>query len=62
MPENRPEFLTRRQAGEYLNVSPGWLANIANSPAAPPHCRFGRAVRYRRADLDAWAEAHLVSA
>ncbi|ANK85655.1 MULTISPECIES: helix-turn-helix domain-containing protein [unclassified Rhizobium] len=50
-------FLTTEQAAEYLNVSPKTLHNwrVKGREGLRFH-RFGRAVRYSRADLDAFAE------
>lgn len=51
------EYLTRPQAAEYLKLSPSHLAKLAVTGGGPLMCRLGRAVRYRRRDLDAWASA-----
>ncbi|MBB6307143.1 helix-turn-helix transcriptional regulator [Xanthobacter tagetidis] len=49
-------YLTRAQAAEYLGLSVSYLAKLAVTGGGPIMLRFGgRAVRYRRADLDAWA-------
>ena len=50
------EFLDARCAAEFLGVSRSYLAKLRMTPSGPVFCKFGRAVRYRRADLDAWTE------
>ena len=45
---------TTQQAAEYLSLSPNTLNRWRWSGDGPDFCRFGRAVRYRRADLDDW--------
>lgn len=48
------EYLTTLEAAQYLNCSPQYL-NIARCRRkGPPHCKLGRAVRYRKAALDDW--------
>ena len=61
-----PALLTEREACRYLGVSRAWLANarcngVRKGHAVPPqHVRCGKMIRFRRVDLDAWIEAHLV--
>ena len=53
-------ILTREQAAEYLRVSPDALAAHASRGTGPMYAKLsGRAVRYRRQDLDAWVESKL---
>ena len=48
------EYLTTQETAEYLRCSPQYL-NIARCRhKGPPYCKLGRAVRYRKAALDAW--------
>lgn len=48
-------LFTRPQAAEYLGVRPQTLACWATTGRyGLPFIRVGRAVRYRKADLDAW--------
>lgn len=54
-------YLTRPQAAEYLNLKKSTLDAWAVRGNGPAFCKFGRAVRYRRQDLDAYAEEHLVT-
>ena len=60
------EFYDRKEAARYLTeigqpITPKTLENMAsnsNEGKGPPFDRIGwRAVRYARADLDAWAKA-----
>lgn len=51
------EYLTRAEAADYLKLSASHLAKLAVMGGGPVMCRMGRAVRYRRRDLDAWAAA-----
>ena len=53
--KNTDELLTRRQAARYLQIEPQTLAVWATAGRyGLPMIKVGRAVRYRRADLDAW--------
>ncbi len=49
-----PEFLTPKEAAEYLNLSVSWLAICRMHQRGPAFYRHGRAVRYRIVDLEAW--------
>ena len=49
-------FLSTRQAGERLGVSPRTLERYRGTGEGPVFYRFGRHVRYLQADLDAWAK------
>lgn len=57
-----PEILTPKEAGEYLQVPEGTLRQWRYLAQGPPYCRAGRAIRYRRADVDRWLEAQRVDA
>lgn len=48
-------FFDTRRAARYLGLSPRTLDGYRVSGAGPAFHRFGNRVRYRRADLDAWA-------
>lgn len=49
-------------AGRRLGLSPNTLAEwrCEQRINQPPFAKFGKAVRYRLADLDAWAAAQVV--
>jgi predicted DNA-binding transcriptional regulator AlpA len=54
-----PEFMPVKLAGRYLGLSASHLNKLRSTGGGPTFCDFGpKAVRYRRADLDTWAEAH----
>lgn len=55
--------LTPQDAARYLGIAPGTLATSRLTPPrndGPPFIRYGRAVRYRLADLDAWLDSRRV--
>lgn len=60
----QPRALTEPEAASYLSVSRSFLrqarmhGNRIGRAPAPPHIKFGRAVRYLKDDLDAWLEEH----
>ena len=48
-------FLTTKQAADYLNLGVSTLARWRVEGKGPQYALMGSAVRYRKADLDAWA-------
>ncbi len=55
-------FLTEKQAGEVLQVSPRTLQGWRLRGIGPKFVRFSaRGIRYRRMDIEAWAASRLVS-
>ena len=52
------EYMTPKEAAEYLRSSPSTLAKrrLAGGDS-PPFTRIGAAIRYRKSDLDAWMAA-----
>lgn len=52
------ELLTTEEAAKYLRVTSRSLIRWRINRLGPPCIRMPRHVRYRRADLDAWLEAH----
>lgn len=50
-------FLDERASAAFLSLSPQYLRKRRADGDGPKHIRFGRAIRYRRSDLLAWAEA-----
>ena len=54
--------LSEADAARYLGVSRAFLrqGRARTKGSGPPYCRFGRAVRYRVMDLDAWIAAHRI--
>lgn len=49
-------YLNSVQAGRLLGLAPKTLARYWCTGTGPVFCRFGNRVRYRREDLEAWAE------
>ena len=48
----RADLLTRREAAVYIGRSYSWLSRHHPENGGPPLLRQGRAVYYRKADLD----------
>lgn len=46
--------MTSTQVSEYLTVPEETLQKWRCQGYGPPHAKIGRAVRYRRQDVDAW--------
>jgi hypothetical protein len=53
-------LINPRQAATWLGCSINWLAQMRMHGAGPSYIKHGAYVRYRVADLDAWAERHRV--
>lgn len=54
------EFLTTSEVAEILQVEPETVSDWRARGEGPPHYRVGRAIRYKRADLDAWLASNRV--
>ena len=54
------DFLDTQQAAEYLNLKKNTLEIWRLRGDGPGFCKFGRAVRYRKQDLDAYIQRCLV--
>jgi len=51
-------WLTRKQAGTYLGLSSGTLANWASMDMGPGYTRIGHGrVLYRLADIEQWLQS-----
>lgn len=57
--ESNPIYLTRQQAADYLNLKKSTLEAWATRGGGPAFCKFGRTVRYRKQDLDAFAKQNV---
>lgn len=55
------KFLTYEQAASYLSLPIGTLRSMVHRSVIPHHRLGPRTVRFDRADLDAWLEAHKVA-
>ncbi|MBM4232205.1 MAG: helix-turn-helix domain-containing protein [Gammaproteobacteria bacterium] len=59
-------LMTDSEAAKILGVSASFLRKarsigvLGNSTPPPPHVQLGRAIRYRRSDLDRWLDARVV--
>lgn len=53
----RETWLRSQEAAEYLGVSRGHLHNLVSEGRLPRHGEKGTGLRFRRADLDAYAES-----
>jgi excisionase family DNA binding protein len=54
---NIDTYLTPHEAAEYLRSSTSTLAKARLTKRGPTFVRIGRAVRYRKSDIDAWMSA-----
>ncbi len=56
--DNESPFMKTDEAARYLGLSSSLLNKLRLTGGGPVFVRLaGRAIRYRRADLDAWANA-----
>jgi hypothetical protein len=53
-------LLNEAEAARFLNISPRTLQAWRSRGFGPPFVRIGRAIRYRRCDLEQWASAGIV--
>ena len=53
-------YLDTRQAAELTGITASTLECWRRDGDGPPYVKFGRMVKYRRVDLDAYMEAKLV--
>jgi excisionase family DNA binding protein len=53
------EFLTPRETASLLRISESFLAKRRLDGSGPPFVKMGRAVRFRRSDVESWADAKL---
>ena len=61
MSNDESGFLDTRHAADYLGLSHRTLDGYRVTGAGPAFHRFGNRARYRRSDLDAWAETRLAT-
>jgi excisionase family DNA binding protein len=48
------DYMTPKEAADYVRSSPSTLAKRRITGQLPAFSRIGKAIRYRKADLDAW--------
>lgn len=49
-----PEWMTAKEAADFLRIHPAHLEKLRAQRLGPAFHRWGRMIRYRRADLDAF--------
>ena len=59
-PDMTPCILNTPEAASYVKLSPVTMERKRLTGDGPPYVKIGKAVRYRRADLDAWLESRLI--
>jgi excisionase family DNA binding protein len=52
-------YMTPKEAAAYLRSSPSTLAKRRLTGQLPNFSRIGKAIRYRKADLDAWMNGNV---
>ena len=59
--DRNPDMLRSIEAARYIDMSDSWLrqSRMLDRTEGPPFLRQGRAIRYRRSDLDHWLERRL---
>lgn len=54
------EVLNTIEAAAHVHLSKPTLERLRLTGDGPPYAKLGKAVRYRKADLDAWLASHLI--
>ena len=49
------------RAAAYLGMTPGWLAKLRMGGGGPKYVKMTRRCYYRKADLDAWTNARVIT-
>ncbi|SLJ86900.1 helix-turn-helix transcriptional regulator [Novosphingobium mathurense] len=60
LPIAASSVLTTKEAANYLKLGKPTLDRFRVTGEGPKFAKLGGAVRYRRADLDAWLESKLI--
>ena len=61
-PLNTREYLDENQVSKLLNISPKTLRNWRVQGEGPKFVKLSnRLIRYRRVDIDTWADSHVRS-
>lgn len=55
------DIFKTHEAAEYCRLGKPTLERFRISGDGPRYCKLGGAVRYRKADLDAWLESRLTA-
>lgn len=59
--ESNEEYLREKRSGKYIGMSYGWMRKSRREGTGPAFARLGRAIVYRKKDLDAFIEDRLQS-
>ena len=55
-----PDIFNTPEAATFLRLSKPTLERLRLTGDGPPYCKLGKAVRYRKSDLDAWLASRLI--
>lgn len=55
-----PEILDTPEAASFVKLSAVTMERLRVKGDGPPYCKLGKAVRYRRIDLEAWLASRLI--
>ena len=58
-PEHVHELMTEQEAAAYLGVSVSGMRKWRARQSGPSYAKFGRIIRYRKSDLDAFVESRI---
>lgn len=58
--ENDDPFLNTRNAAAYLGMGTRWLEYLRTTDRGPRFRTFGKHIRYRKSDLEAYADEVMV--
>lgn len=53
-------WISRKELAERIGVAEKTVVEWASKGTGPRYARFGKHVRYRMSDVEAWEEGHLV--
>lgn len=55
--KTQPEYVTARQAAEFIGLAAQTLANKRSMGLPPAYCKIGKAIRYSTSDLIKFMES-----
>lgn len=58
---SNPEWFTGHELAEYLGMTERAVRKWRQHGKGPPYCKLEGSVRYRKADVDAWIDACVVT-
>jgi len=59
--ERVDELMTEKEAAAYLGVSVSGMRKWRAHQCGPKYARFGKIIRYRQSDLDAFVQSRIVT-